>query len=130
LVGRYFEVRTARPRDPDHTRTLLERWYREKAYRILRERFERGVALMTAYGVGCPPLGIRKMERRWGSCTPDGRVLLNPRLVLAPTASIDYVVVHELCHLLHPHHGRPFYDLLARVMPDWEDRKTRLERVQ
>lgn len=130
LVGRYFEVHTTEPSDPAHTRELLEQWYRRKAERHLRERFERGCRLMARYGVEPPPLQIRRMERRWGSCTPSGRVLLNPRLILAPTACIDYVVVHELCHLQHPHHGRDFYDLLGRVMPDWEERKTRLEHVQ
>lgn len=130
LVGRYFEVHTTEPGDPAHTRELLERWYREKAERHLRERFERGCGLMARYGVEPPPLQIRRMERRWGSCTPSGRVLLNPRLVLAPTACIDYVVVHELCHLQHPHHSRDFYDLLGRVLPDWEERKARLEHVQ
>ena len=109
-------------------RALIE--WRAEGEMLLRERFERGCGLMARYGVGPPPLQVRRMERRWGSCTPSGRVLLNPRLVLAPTACIDYVVVHELCHLQHPHHGRDFYDLLGRVMPDWEDRKARLDLVQ
>lgn len=130
LVGRYFEVRTLRPGDPTHTRKLLEQWYREKAERHLRDRFAQGCARMEKYGVGPAPLVIRKMERRWGSCTPAGRVLLNPRLVLAPTACIDYVVLHELCHLKHPRHGRDFYDLLGRVLPDWKERKALLEQVQ
>lgn len=130
LVGRYFEVRSSRPDDPGRTRELLERWYREKAERKLRERFEQGCALMARYGVAMPHLQIRRMERRWGSCTPSGRVLLNSRLVFAPTGCIDYVILHELCHLVHPHHGRDFYDLLSRVMPDWEGRKRRLEAIQ
>ena len=130
LVGRYFEVRTAQPVTPERTRELLDLWYRAKARFRLRERFATGCATMERYGVAAPPLQIRAMERRWGSCTPSGKVLLNPRLVLAPTACIDYVVVHELCHLRHPHHGRAFYGLLSRVMPDWRDRKARLEAVQ
>ena len=130
LVGRFFEVHTCEPRNPDRTRKLLEQWYRQKAQHHLRERFERGCGLMARYGITPPPLQIRRMESRWGSCTPSGRILLNPRLVLAPTACIDYVVVHELCHLKHPHHGREFYELLSQVMPDWEKLKTRLECVQ
>ena len=130
LVGRYFEVHTAQPDDPTRTRTLLDGWYRRQAERRLRDRFQQGCALVAKYGIAPPPLQIRRMQRRWGSCTPKGRVLLNPRLVLAPTPCIDYVVVHELCHTRHPHHGRDFYHLLIRVMPDWEERKARLERVQ
>ncbi len=130
LVGRYFEITTRRPDDPDHTRILLERWYRDRARLRLRERFDQACALMRKYGVEVPPMQIRRMERRWGSCTPAGRILLNPRLVLAPTACIDYVIFHELCHLRHPHHGRDFRDLLSRAMPDWPERKARLEKVQ
>ena len=130
LVGRYFEVLTSQPDDPERTRSLLERWYREKATLRLRERFERGCETMGRYGVAPPPLSVRSMQRRWGSCTPSGRVLLNPLLVRAPTACIDYVVVHELCHLRHPHHGREFYALLDRAMPDWAERKVKLQGVQ
>lgn len=130
LVGRYFEVRTSRPSDPSHTRALLDRWYAAKAKLRLRERFELGCVVMAAYGIEPPPFQIRRMKTRWGSCTATGRILLNPTLILAPTACIDYVVAHELCHLIHPHHGREFYALLDCVMPDWRDRKARLEGVQ
>ena len=68
------------------------------------------------------------MPKRWGNWTRRGVIYLNPELVLAPPSCIDYVVTHELCHLVHGHHGRAFYDLLARAMPDWEERKRRLER--
>lgn len=129
LVGRYFEIHTEHPDDPTHVRSLLEGWYRARAEAVLRERFERGCALMARYGVSPPPLQIRKMERRWGSCTASGRVLLNPRLILAPTTCIDYVVVHELCHLKHPHHGRDFYELLERILPEWKVTKEQLEKA-
>ena len=56
-------------------------------------------------------------------------IYLNPELVLAPASCIDYVVTHELCHLVHAAHGQEFYALLRRVMPDWEERKERLEQV-
>ena len=55
--------------------------------------------------------------------------MLNRRLIEAPIDAIDYVITHELCHVTEPHHGAAFYDLLERVMPDWERRKLRLERV-
>ena len=69
------------------------------------------------------------MISRWGSMSPGGRLLLNPDLVRAPTDAIDYVITHELCHLAVPNHSRDFYDLQARVMPDWERRKLRLEKA-
>ncbi len=61
--------------------------------------------------------------------SPRGRLLLNPDLVRAPMESIDYVITHELCHLLIPSHSRDFYELQESVMPDWERRKQRLERI-
>ena len=70
---------------------------------------------------------VRRMEKRWGSLSPSGRLLLNRRLIEAPPDAIDYVIAHELCHIAEPHHGAAFYRLLGRVMPDWEERKARLE---
>lgn len=69
------------------------------------------------------------MMKRWGSFTRAGVIYLNPELVKASRTCIDYVVTHELCHLVHPNHGRWFHDLLRRVMPDWGERKARLERL-
>jgi predicted metal-dependent hydrolase len=108
---------------------LLERWLRERS----RQRFERSVTecseRLRRYGVARPELRLRRMKKRWGSCTPRGVIHLNPQLIKAPSHCIDYVVMHELCHLKHPHHGSAFYELLRRLMPDWERRKRRLEQV-
>ncbi|MEZ5745346.1 MAG: M48 family metallopeptidase [Paracoccaceae bacterium] len=68
-------------------------------------------------------------RQRWGSMSPAGRLLLNRRLVQAPVDAIDYVITHELCHVAEPHHGTAFFELLYKVMPDWERRKQRLERA-
>jgi len=61
--------------------------------------------------------------------SPAGRLLLNRRLVQAPVDAIDYVITHELCHVAEPYHGATFFELLDKVMPDWERRKQRLERA-
>ena len=55
-------------------------------------------------------------------------ICLNPELVKAPGSCIDYVVIRELCHLVHEHHRPAFYALLSRAIPDWKQRKRRLER--
>ena len=78
---------------------------------------------------GTPPLHLRRMPKRWGSWTRRGAIYLNPELVRAPRSCVDYVVTHELCHLVHGDHGKEFFALLRRVMPDWESRKGRLEVV-
>jgi predicted metal-dependent hydrolase len=72
---------------------------------------------------------LRSMPRRWGSFSRTGRILLNPDLIRAPVACIDYVITHEMIHLIHPNHGLDFYDLLETLMPGWRTRKQRLERV-
>jgi predicted metal-dependent hydrolase len=69
------------------------------------------------------------MEKRWGSLSASGRsLILNRRLVEADVDTIDFVIVHELCHLRHHDHGEAFHALLSTRMPDWRDRKARLER--
>ncbi len=128
LQGKFIEVETARKGDTDQVRRLVEAWFVVHA----RLRFARSLAecLARFHGrVGTPELRLRRMPKRWGSWTPRGVVYLNPVLVLAPASCVDYVVTHELCHLTHAGHGREFYELLRRVMPDWEERKDRLERA-
>jgi hypothetical protein len=128
LRGRFIWVETARPERRGRVRGLVEAWHVLHA----RERFTRslGECLARFHGrVGTPQLRLRRMPKRWGSWTQRGVIYLNPELVLAPASCIDYVVTHELCHLVHAPHGQAFYGLLRRVMPDWEERKDRLERA-
>ena len=69
------------------------------------------------------------MTRRWGSCGPGGVITLNVELVKAPPSSIDYILAHELCHRLELNHSKRFYELLRRVVPDWERARERLNRA-
>jgi predicted metal-dependent hydrolase len=108
---------------------LLNEWLLMRA----RDRFQISLQKcnerLRKYRIENPQLRIRKMSKRWGSCTRQGVIYLNPELIKAPSHCIDYVVTHELCHVRHPHHGKEFYSLLSRVMPDWEGRKRQLEKV-
>lgn len=72
-------------------------------------------------------LVYRNMKSRWGSCQPStGRICLNTRLALYPPECLEYVVVHELCHLLVRGHGKDFHELMTAVMPDWKTRRAKL----
>jgi len=74
-------------------------------------------------------ISLRKMPTRWGSCTPKGKIILNPELIKAPKGCIEYVIVHELCHLVHHEHTRKFVDLMTKEMKDWEKWKMKLEKL-
>lgn len=74
-----------------------------------------------------PTVAIRQMKSRWGSCSPAGRLTLNPVLIRAPREAVDYVIIHELCHLRHHNHSRAFYTLLGRYVSEWEGIKRRLD---
>ena len=65
-----------------------------------------------------PQPATHQIETRWGSCTPEGKIIVNLKLIQAPKLYIDYVVMQELCHLKEYHHSRRFDELLDRVMPD------------
>lgn len=71
-------------------------------------------------------LAVRRMRRRWGSCFRDGRITLNTELVGEADDLVDYVLIHELCHLREFNHGPRFYAAMDRALPDWRERRTRL----
>ena len=130
LVGRFLHVQVTRREEGERVRGLLEDWYRTHAKRVFAHRLEGCLESTRSLGLETVPnLVIRKMAKRWGSCTRAGNILLNLDLVKVPVHCIDYVIVHELCHLKVHNHGREFYRLLARCLPDWEARKKRLESV-
>jgi hypothetical protein len=117
------------PGDSRKVKTALDAWYREHAIAYITGRIDLLWPRFEKTGIGRPPLIFRKVKTRWGSCSPQGRVMFNTELIKAPSDGIDYVVVHELCHLKYPKHDHSFYRLLGRLMPDWEKRKQRLEKA-
>lgn len=127
LVAGRFLVGVTQSGEPDRVRAILEAWYREKAGERLSERFEICWQLFSQRHVVPPRMQVRRMRSRWGSLSPSGTLTLNLDLVRAPRDCIDYVILHELCHLEHADHGPGFQARLEQVMPDWQRRKHRLE---
>jgi predicted metal-dependent hydrolase len=115
--------------DSTQIKTLLDRWYRQRATIKYAERLNLCYAKTKRHGMILPNIQIRKMKKRWGSCSKQGAIILNTQLIKAPSHCVDYVIMHEMCHLKYFNHGKLFYDLLVKVMPDWEKRKKRLEQV-
>ncbi len=127
LRGSYVEVLVEK-RSPTFVRTVLSAWYRTRAKTVLPARLEELSATLRWIRTP-PPVRFQAMKVQWGSCSPAGRLTLNPHLVKAPQECIDYVLLHELCHLREHNHSRRFYRLLEMHMPRWEQRKSRLDAL-
>jgi predicted metal-dependent hydrolase len=126
-LGRLYLSITVRDKnDRDRVRDLLDAWYRERAAEVFEERLAACFPKVAHLGVSYPKLSIRAMSTRWGSTSRSGRITLNVKLIQVPTAYIDYVLFHELCHLQESHHGSAYYRLLDRVLPDWRERREAL----
>lgn len=104
--------------------TLLTGWYKMQAGKIIGDRCQSWAKI-----VGRTPVSIRisHATRRWGSCSTRGTLCFSWRLVLAPPEIIDYVIVHELVHLIHHNHSKRFWGNVGTVMPDYRERKNWLK---
>lgn len=127
LKGRYLIVETPRPNAATRARALLDRWYKGRAEEIFSSRLLRCLKEASSLRMPPPKIVIRRMGKRWGSCTETGNILINVELIKTPLDCIEYLIMHELCHLRVHNHGPAYYRLLARCMPDWERRKARLD---
>ena len=106
-------------------RELLIGWYRWQAQSVFSERVQ-----SYSEKTGIVPAGFRlgNANRRWGSCNGKGEICVTWQVVMAPMALVDYVIVHELCHLKHCNHSKRFWRLLGSIQPDYEKRRERLKR--
>jgi len=126
LKNGYFYIESTE-NHPLHIQALLNEWYKQKAKIYLVKIFDECWNIFNKKGLEKPFLKIQAMEKRWGSLSPKKQLTLNLRLIQASKECIEYVIAHELCHLVHPNHGSDFYNLLEQTMPDWLRRKHKLE---
>lgn len=124
--GRYFEI-VCSPQSK--AKELMKEWYRSHAKVKFAEIAEPIIQRFKHYQVEPSSLHLQEMNNRWGSCTNSGKIILNTELIKAPRPCIEYVITHELCHLVHREHNKQFFNLLATEMPDWEIWKNKLERI-
>jgi len=101
---------------PHMVRNALVRWYKRQAEQKLAEKVDRYAPIV---GVVPNGVGIKTFKSRWGSCTAKGKLEFNWQIVMAPNRMVDYVVVHELCHLIRHDHSSLFWKEVARVMPEY-----------
>lgn len=130
LTRGWLLVSTADKEHAARVKQLLDGWYDTQARRVFPDRLRAMLPRFQAIGITeVPRLVIKPLEAHWGSCTDSGTITLNVRLVQAGKSHIDYVVVHELCHLVEHNHSRRFYRLLDQMLPGWRERRQALNEL-
>ena len=127
LAHRHMLLRV-RPGTDEHKRqALVEAWYREQLKAAVPPLLERW---QPALGVEVTRFFVQRMKTKWGSCNPEARTIrLNTELAKKPAECLEYIVVHELVHLLEPTHNARFVALMDRFMPKWEFHRQVLNRL-
>ncbi|MFB9154657.1 M48 family metallopeptidase [Vibrio gallaecicus] len=121
LLNGRITVTVPEPSTQTHyIRRALTNWYKRHADKKIREKVRRYESLV---GVETCVVRTKEFKSRWGSCTPYGDLEFNWVIVMAPNRVVDYVVVHELCHLIHHDHSPQFWKEVERVMPDYKEHK-------
>jgi predicted metal-dependent hydrolase len=126
LKGKFIEVTTM---DKLNVKQLVNKWYLQNAKTKFHAIAQQLIEKFKKYKVEPSSIVLREMPTRWGSCTPKGKLILNPELMKAPKGCIEYVIIHELCHLVHRDHTQKFIDLQTKEMRDWEKWKMKLETM-
>jgi len=126
LKGKFIEVTTL---DKARVKQLVSDWYLKNAKKKLHAIAQELIEKFKKYNVEPTSIVLREMPTRWGSCTSKGKIILNPELIKAPKGCIEYVIIHELCHLVHHDHTQKFLDLQTKEMPYWEKWKMKLEKL-
>lgn len=127
LSGPFILVTTKEVSRGSRVKELVDRWYRDRAHVMLPRYVAKCLSSARSLEVGQPSVQIRRLAKRWGSCTRTKTILLNTELIRTPPYCIEYVVMHELCHLRVHDHSPRFFQLLTRCMSDWSKRKARLD---
>lgn len=112
----------------DAVKETLNTWFKSRAAEDFAGRMGAFAEHLPWLSAGPPVWRHSFMRSQWGSCSADGKISLNTHLIKTPASLIDYVILHELCHLQHHNHGKRFYALMSRHMPDWQRRRTALNR--
>jgi predicted metal-dependent hydrolase len=112
----------------DKLSAMVDSWYLSEAKRYLPVR-SLALAHINSDVLPLPKaVGTRRMKRRWGTCHGNGTIWLNRELIKKEPEVIDYVIIHELCHLVHHDHGRQYYSLLASIIPGYKDIRKKLRQ--
>ncbi|MCK9313586.1 MAG: M48 family metallopeptidase [Methanocorpusculum sp.] len=125
--GKLF-LYTTNPNDQENIDKQFNNWWQRKSKEYFIEVVDELYPIIQKHGIKKPKVVVKKMATLWGSCSRKmGRINLNYYLYKASLPCIEYVILHELTHFLYPHHDKDFYDFLTIYMPDWQERKKKLD---
>lgn len=114
-----------------HKSKVIDKWYKDEAKRLIEELFEKNKLLFLEHGIKKPEFKYRKMTSRWGSCNYfKSRITINTELIKYPLEFLEYVLMHEVCHLIHNNHSQNFYELFSNLLPNWKEYKKELNRLK
>ena len=130
-IGKFLFLRVKDTSDFKRKERVMKKWISAKQIEVFLEICKEIYPLFKPYGVKYPLVKIRTMKSRWGSCQPQkGIITLNAKMIAAPREAIEYVVLHEFAHFIHPNHSKDFYGLVEKLMPDWKERRELLQGVE
>lgn len=115
--------------NPENGKQLLNGLFRKMAMDVFSERLGTLLQKYSAYNFKPTGLKVRNSVSRWGSCSANGSITISTNLLKKRVELIDYVILHELCHLRHRNHGPGFYDLLEELCPDYRSLKNELKQL-
>lgn len=111
-------------KDENIIKKALENWYKDKAKKKVEERIK---YYQPNFDIKPKKVVIKNQQKRWGSCNMEHELRFNWRSIMAPSSILDYIVVHEMCHMVHMNHSKEFWNLVKSVLPDYEQRKELLK---
>lgn len=114
--------------NPKEVKRVLYKGYKKEAEKILTDFFHTTTSKYKEYGLNPSGLIIRTMKRRWGSCSNKGIITLSTELIKLSDIYIEYVIIHELCHLKHHNHGTGYYKLLTELFPAWKQIRNEMKK--
>jgi Predicted metal-dependent hydrolase len=127
--GSYIFLKVRNKENFRRKEILMTKWLKEYQTAVFQKLILQTYERFRKYDVPFPTLKVRTMKSRWGSCQPQkGIITLNSRLIEAPKTSVEYVVLHEFAHFIHPNHSKAFWDFVTMMMPDWKERRKGLEQ--
>ncbi len=128
LEGNHIYLKVKDKNDFKRKEKLMGKWFKQLEIETFDQICKEIYEVFKKYGLEYPEIKIRHMTSRWGSCRPrKNSITLNSRLIEKPISCIEYVVLHEFAHFIHPNHSKKFYDFVSSLMPDWKERKELLK---